>query len=93
MVHLTNDMETLKFLETFDYVDWDMACCYDETPLMHCMRYPSRNSNPISATTHQKSDEIARYLIEKGANINHKSKKRMNTPIALAARFGSPEIL
>lgn len=74
-----NDIELLKFLETLENIDFDMGDIDGETPL-------------ISAISKEK-DDLARFLIDKGANMSHRTLKNNWTPIYVAACLGTIEML
>jgi len=48
---------------------------------------------PLILAISRKYDDIVRFLITKGANVNHKTERRNWTPIYYAAAVGSVEIL
>jgi len=75
---LDNDLEALRFLETFPKIDWDIGDYQDETPLMRCIRNNS-------------SHEIAKFLVDKNVMIQYKDKRLEDFPLSQAARFGPKE--
>lgn len=74
-----NDFGLLHFLAQFPEIDFDIGDADGETPLLYSIS--------------SKNFEMTKWLISKGAKIDHKSRKRGWNPIYVAATLGTIECL
>ena len=70
-------METLQFLDSLPKVSWDLVNCNHYTPFLYAIYYGF--------------EQKARFLVEKGVDLETKTKKSFYTPIYIAASIGTIE--
>ena len=72
-------IELLQFLETLDYVDFDLPDADGETPLFYAVG--------------KKRLDLVKFFVAKGADLKRTSTKNKWSPVYIAATLGTVEIL